>query len=111
MKQQKMKCLLIGAGGIGSQLLDLLIPALTAGDMVKRMGGVQIDIMDDDRVEVANLAHQRHEPRMVGRLKVDSLAERLAPYLSTSLSLTPMPEKLLVASQLDGYDLIVVAVD
>ncbi len=111
MKQQKMKCLLIGAGGIGSQLLDLLIPALTAGDMVKRMGGVQIDIMDDDRVEVANLAHQRHEPRMVGRLKVDSLAECLAPYLSTSLSLTPMPEKLLVASQLDGYDLIVVAVD
>jgi hypothetical protein len=110
-KKQITKMLIVGAGGIGSQLLDLLIPALIAGDMAERMSGIQVHIMDDDRVEVANLVHQRHEPRMVGRLKVDSLAERLAPYLSPALSLTPIPEKLLEASQLEGYNLVVVAVD
>tara|TARA_B100001750_G_scaffold8206_1_gene6364 strand:- start:5425 stop:6114 length:690 start_codon:yes stop_codon:yes gene_type:complete len=110
-KKRTTKMLIVGAGGIGSQLLDLLIPALTAGDMAERIGGIQVHIMDDDRVEVSNLVHQRHEPRMVGRLKVDSLAERLAPHMSQSLSLTPIPEKLRDVTQLEGYDLVVVAVD
>jgi molybdopterin/thiamine biosynthesis adenylyltransferase len=105
------KVLIIGAGGIGSQLLDLLIPALTARDMAKQVGGIQIHVMDDDRVEITNLFHQRHEPRMVGRLKVNSSAERLAPYLSSALTLKPIGEKLLRVSQLEGFDLVVVAVD
>ena len=109
--KQIRRILIIGVGGIGSQLLDLLIPAFTAGDMAERLGGIQIHIMDDDRVEFLNIAHQRHEPRMVGRLKVDSMAERLAPFMSPALSLTTIPEKLLNPSQLEGYDLVVVAVD
>ena len=111
IKNKTTKILIVGAGGIGSQLLDILIPALTAGDAAERMGGVQIHIMDDDRVEVSNISHQRHEPRMIGRLKVESLSERLTPYQSPSLSLTTIPEKLLDSSQLEGYDLVVVAVD
>ncbi len=110
-RKQTRKVLIVGAGGIGSQLLDLLIPALTAGDIASRMGGIQIHLMDDDRVEVGNLAHQRHDPRMVGRLKVNSSEERLAPFLSPALTLKPIGEKLLNASQLDGYDVVVVAVD
>ena len=49
--KQIRRILIIGVGGIGSQLLDLLIPAFTAGDMAERLGGIQIHIMDDDRVE------------------------------------------------------------
>jgi hypothetical protein len=48
---------------------------------------------------------------MVGRLKVNSSAERLAPFLSSALTLKPIGEKLLKVSQLDGYDVVVVAVD
>ena len=107
---RKTRLMIVGAGGIGSQLLDLLVPALTAG-LADRMGGVQIHVMDDDRVEVANIPHQRHEPRMIGQLKVTSLAERLAPHLSPALTLTPLGEKLLDAPQLDGYDMVVAAVD
>jgi molybdopterin/thiamine biosynthesis adenylyltransferase len=103
--------LIVGAGGIGSQLLDLLVPALTAGDLAERMGGIQIHVMDDDRVELANLSHQRHEPRTIGQLKVTSIAQRLASHLSPALTLTPRGEKLAYASQLDGYDMVVVAVD
>lgn len=105
------KVLIIGAGGIGSQLIDLFIPALNAGDIDRKIGGVQIHIMDDDKVEPSNIVHQKHEPRMIGRLKVDSLTERLAPYTSPNLSLKAIPEKLLDKSQLNGFDLVVVAVD
>ena len=108
---ESMRILIVGAGGIGSQLVDLLVPALTAGDLAERMGGVQIHIMDDDRVELANLCHQRHEPRTIGKLKVTSIAERLASHLSPALTLTPHAEKLLNSSQLTGYDMVVVAVD
>jgi hypothetical protein len=67
--------------------------------------------MDDDRVELANLCHQRHEPRTIGQLKVTSITQRLASHLSPALTLTPHGDKLLNASQLDGYDMVVVAVD
>jgi len=110
-RKQNTRILIVGAGGIGSQLLDLLVPALTAGDLAERAGGVQIHIMDDDRVELANLCHQRHEPRTIGQLKVTSITQRLASHLSPALTLTPYGDKLLNASQLDGYDMVVVAVD
>ncbi len=111
MKQEMKNILIVGAGGIGSQLIDELVPALTAGTISKRLGGVRVHLMDGDRVEEANLSHQRHEPRMVGRLKVDSLAERLDPYLSPALTIIAHGEDLRRAEQLEGYDLVVVAVD
>ncbi|MBT5122257.1 MAG: hypothetical protein HOM38_05980, partial [Euryarchaeota archaeon] len=45
---------IIGAGGIGSNLAELLIPAL------RRLSiSANITIMDDDVVEAGNLGHQR----------------------------------------------------
>jgi molybdopterin/thiamine biosynthesis adenylyltransferase len=111
MKQEMKNILIVGAGGIGSQLIDELVPALTAGAFAERLGGVRVHLMDSDRVEEANLSHQRHEPRMVGRLKVDSLAERLDPFLSPALGIVAHDEDLRRAEQLEGYDLVVVAVD
>ena len=111
MKQEMKNILIVGAGGIGSQLIDELVPALTAGALAERLGGVRVHLMDSDRVEEANLSHQRHEPRMVGRLKVDSLAERLDPFLSPALGIVAHDEDLRIAEQLEGYDLVVVAVD
>jgi hypothetical protein len=105
------RVLIIGVGGIGSQLIDILVPALTAGDLTKNSGGVIISVMDDDRVEISNISHQRHEPRMVGQLKVESILQRQSPFLSHSLRLIPIPERLENSSQLVGFDLVVVAVD
>ncbi len=103
--------LLVGAGGIGSQMIDMLIPALSAGRFSDNVGGIQIHIMDDDRVETENICHQRYEPRMVGRTKVEAVAERMEPHLSPSLTLTPHPIRLESGDQLAGFDLCVVAVD
>ena len=45
--------LIIGAGGIGTTVVDLLVPALA------RIGlGAKMTLMDGDTVEAANLGHQ-----------------------------------------------------
>ena len=47
--------LLVGAGGIGTQLIELLVPALRR---VNLQGS--ITLMDADIVEATNLGHQRY---------------------------------------------------
>ncbi|MFZ4540774.1 MAG: HesA/MoeB/ThiF family protein [Rickettsiales bacterium] len=63
------KVLIIGAGGLGSALISYLAAA----------GIGTIGIVDDDRVELSNLARQIiHETGDIGRLKVDSASDRVA---------------------------------
>ena len=95
------RVLLVGAGGIGSHLTDLLCRGLH---------GLTLDLtlMDGDVVEERNLAHQRFQPNDIGRAKADVLAET---YAKTDHNVTSYAEDLREASQLEGFDLIVVAVD
>ncbi|RJV00538.1 MAG: hypothetical protein DWC11_05595 [Candidatus Poseidoniales archaeon] len=95
------KVLLIGAGGIGSHLTDLLCRGLHGH-------GFDLTLMDGDVVEERNLAHQRFHPNDIGRAKADVLAQR---HGSKGHTLTAITENLRLAEQLSGYDLIVVAVD
>ena len=63
------KVLVIGAGGLGSALISYLTAA----------GVGTIGIIDDDRVELSNLARQIiHETGDIGRLKVESASDRVA---------------------------------
>jgi molybdopterin/thiamine biosynthesis adenylyltransferase len=64
--------------------------------------------MDGDVVEERNLAHQRFQPNDIGRAKADVLAETHA---TTDHNVTSYAEDLRETSQLEGFDLIVVAVD
>ena len=70
--QQKLldaRVLVIGAGGLGSALITYLAAA----------GIGHLGIMDDDRVELSNLARQIiHETGDIGRLKVESADDRVA---------------------------------
>lgn len=95
------KVLLIGAGGIGSHLTDLLCRGLHGH-------GLDLTLMDGDVVEERNLAHQRFHPNDTGRAKADVLAQRHA---SEGHIITAVAENLRSSEQLSGYDLIVVAVD
>ena len=74
--QNKLKAarvMAIGAGGLGSPLLQYLAGA----------GVGEIAIVDDDIVSLSNLHRQvLHATTDVGRLKVDSAQEALAPPLS-----------------------------
>ncbi len=90
----------IGAGGLGSPLLQYLAGA----------GVGEIAIVDDDRVSLSNLHRQvLHSTGDIGRLKVDSAQEALArlnPYVQVEKIVKRLDEanaRALVAS----YDVVV----
>ena len=96
--------LIVGAGGIGSTLLDLLAPAASRCNL-----NCRITMMDDDLVEANNLGHQRFGNSEVGMLKVDALAQRHNTY--PGIEVVARGEALRKANQLAEYDVVVVAVD
>ena len=78
------RVLIIGAGGLGSALISYLAAA----------GVGSIGIIDDDRVELSNLARQIiHETGDIGRLKVDSASDRIAE-LNPDVTVTSYPYAL-----------------
>lgn len=98
------KVLIVGLGGIGSNLVELVVPALE-----KCMLNVHIDLMDDDLVEGGNVGHQRFVTEDIGLHKVESLENRFST--NCSVTIGSIPQKLVEAKQLEGYDIVVVAVD
>ena len=97
--------LLVGAGGIGTQLIELLVPALRR---VNLQGS--ITLMDADTVEATNLGHQRYTEGDIGSAKVSAIAKRL-DVENSPLRVKAIVENLRTAEQLDGYDFVVVCVD
>jgi molybdopterin/thiamine biosynthesis adenylyltransferase len=85
--QQKLlnaKVLIIGAGGLGSALIPYLAAA----------GVGTIGIIDDDRVELSNLARQIiHETGDIGRLKVESAEDRISE-LNPDVKVITYPEAI-----------------
>ena len=104
-KKPMKKLLIVGTGGIGTSMIDNLIPAL------RRVGGsVQMTLMDGDTVEASNLGHQRFVEADIGLHKVDVLAERYhAP--ENGIEVLGIAQNMRQAEQLQGYDAIVVCVD
>ena len=99
------KLALIGAGGIGTNLIELLVPAL------QRLGmKAQITLMDDDVVEAGNLGHQRYTAEDLGMKKVNAIASRM-PTEGNAIEIIAQAENLRQANQLEGYDLVAVCVD
>jgi len=63
----KKEVLVVGIGGIGSWIVEMLA----------RMGVKKIGVLDYDRVEIHNLTRQNYREKDVGSLKVDTLEERV----------------------------------
>jgi hypothetical protein len=104
-EQEPQTMLLVGVGGIGTQLAELLVAALRR---VNLRG--DITLMDADVVEASNLGHQRFTANDIGRAKVASLAQRLDDETS-ALRVNAKVENLRREEQVTGYDLVVVCVD
>ena len=104
-EQEPQTMLLVGVGGIGTQLAELLVAALRR---VNLRG--DITLMDADVVEASNLGHQRYTSEDIGRAKVASLAQRLDDETS-ALRVNAKVENLRREEQVTGYDLVVVCVD
>ncbi|DAC53154.1 MAG TPA: hypothetical protein D7I11_07250 [Candidatus Poseidoniales archaeon] len=104
-EQLPQTMLLVGVGGIGTQLAELLVAALRR---VNLRG--DITLMDADVVEASNLGHQRFTANDIGRAKVACLAQRLDDETS-ALRVNAVVENLRREEQVAGYDLVVVCVD
>ena len=99
------KLLVIGAGGIGTNLVELLVAALRRVSLTG-----SITLMDADIVEAGNLGHQRYTEDDIGQAKVVCLAKRLDDETS-SLRVHGKDVNMRSAEQLEGYDMVVVCVD
>lgn len=104
-KDEMTHVLVVGAGGIGSTMVELLIPAL------RRCGRTaKIHLMDSDCVSASNLGHQRFIEADIGFPKVKALATR-HDRTGDSVCLIAHEEDLREPTQLEGWDAIIVAVD
>ena len=97
--------LIVGAGGIGTTLVDLLIPALERIQLK-----ANVTLMDGDVVETTNLGHQRFSQENVGLHKVNALFNRYSGAMEY-VELTAVNENLRNADQLEDYDFVVICVD
>ncbi len=100
--QQKLKAarvLVIGAGGLGSPLIQYLAAA----------GVGHIGVVDDDTVSLSNLQRQvLHTSADIGRLKVESAKEAVAR-LNPHVALTMHPQRLDASNARElvrAYDLV-----
>lgn len=101
----------IGAGGIGNNLLSALVPALHRGGLIESTDMVRICLYDSDEVSEANLAHQGFLPEHVGMPKVHACKTSLAPFLGGKLRLQPCNWDVREIGDLEPSDLVIVAVD
>ncbi|MEC7042098.1 MAG: ThiF family adenylyltransferase, partial [Candidatus Thermoplasmatota archaeon] len=69
-----MEIHIIGTGGIGSNLISLLLPALRNGVVAKQLDGLSFHLHDADIVEEKNLVHQRFVKSQIDMRKVEALA-------------------------------------
>ena len=98
--------LIVGLGGIGSQLTDLIAPVLRSTLLLPE---IRLHLMDGDIVEEGNLGHQRFTEDDIGKSKAEVLSKR--HHVGWKLPVITHNKNLTSASQLEGYDIIVVAVD
>lgn len=98
-KLLQTRVLVVGAGGLGSALITYLAAA----------GIGHLGIIDDDRVELSNLARQiLHETGDIGRLKVESAQDRVEE-LNPDVTVTTYPFALTpenAAEIIRPYDIV-----
>jgi adenylyltransferase/sulfurtransferase len=96
-----VRVLVVGAGGLGSPVALALAAARPAALR-------SLTVLDPDRVELSNLHRQLlHGERDLGRLKVDSAADRLR---REGLEVRGLPERLTADNApalLAGHDLVI----
>ncbi len=106
MKHSRPILTIIGAGGIGSQTVDLLIPALR-----RIKAQCQIVLMDADLVEDRNLGHQKYTNADIGKAKVDCLTSKYTSQGDDFVSIKGISENFTSLEQLRNSDYVIVCVD
>ena len=109
--EEELVITIVGAGGIGSNLLPHLARALSAGELIENIGPVRIRIIDGDEVEEGNLQHQNFTINDVNSFKTDSIVNLLKHLESQFLRIESITENVRDPMYIVDSDLVIVAVD
>ena len=109
--EEELVITIVGAGGIGSNLLPHLARALGAGELIENIGPVRIRIIDGDEVEEGNLQHQNFTTNDVNSFKTESIVNPLKHLESQFLRIESITENVRGPMHIVDSDLVIVAVD
>ncbi len=98
-----MRLLIIGAGGIGSFLVEELCKSIDQGQIDPNM---EISIADNDTVEVDQIKYQNFTFDEAGLNKAQALAKRFEQFGITAIS-----KRIKTVAKLKGYDFVILCVD
>ena len=102
---------IIGAGGIGSNLLPHLTRALSAGELIENIGPIRVRIIDGDIVEQGNLQHQNFSADDINLFKTHSIVNPLKHLENQFLRIESITENVRGPMYIVDSDLVIVAVD
>lgn len=102
---------IIGAGGIGSNLLPHLTRALSAGELIENIGPIRVRIIDGDIVEQGNLQHQNYSADDINLFKTHSIVNPLKHLENQFLRIESITENVRGPMYIVDSDLVIVAVD
>ncbi len=98
-----MRLLILGAGGTGSWFIEELCKSIDQGQIDPN---IEISIADNDSVEIEQIKYQNFTFEEAGLNKAQALAKRFKPF-----GINAIIKRIKTASQLKGYDFIVLCVD
>jgi len=107
---QPVRVLLVGAGGTGSRILEKLVCLHRALLAKGHPGGLRVTVVDPDTVSAANIGRQAFYPGDIGCYKADVLVNRANMALG-NVRWESVTAKLDTRSGLEGFDLVIGAVD
>lgn len=106
--RQQVTVALIGAGGTGSNVLTGLAQLHYSMKALGHPGGVQVEVVDNDKVSEFNVGRQMFFPSDVGRSKAEVLVQRIN--MAMGLDWTARNERLKADSRLHA-DIVIGCVD
>lgn len=107
---KRVEILLVGAGGTGSRILDKLVCLHRALIAKGHPHGLMVTVVDPDTVSAANIGRQAFYPGDIGCFKADVLVNRANMALG-EVQWKSSIAKLDTRSGLEGFDLVIGAVD
>ncbi|MDC3281555.1 ThiF family adenylyltransferase [Euryarchaeota archaeon] len=102
---------IVGVGGIGSNLTSLIVPSLSQGNLSQRFTKININLYDSDKVEEANIFHQRFNHSNISETKVMATKKNLASFEHDKLEIIAHEKDVRVRKDIEDNNLIVVCVD
>jgi len=109
--KEELVITIVGAGGIGSNLIPHLARALSAGELIENIAPVRLRIIDGDVVEQGNLQHQNFSANDINLFKTDSIVNPLKHLESQVLRIESVTENVRGPMYIADSDLVIVAVD